>query len=50
MSIEQKLTVSHRGLALKEFRNEITKVLQWLSQRHAEEEMRRAEGKMCVKE
>jgi len=40
MSIEQKLSVSHRGLALRELANEFDKVLQWLLKRQAEERMR----------
>ena len=41
MSTEQKLSVSHRGLALRELKNEFEKVLRWLRHRQAEEEMRR---------
>jgi len=50
MSMEQKLSVSHRGLALAQLKKEFEKVLQWLRQRHAEEEMRRGAGEMCVRE
>jgi XTP/dITP diphosphohydrolase len=49
MSMDQKLSVSHRGLALQELKKEFTKVLVWLSQRQAEEELRRGAGEMCVK-
>jgi len=48
MGIEQKLSVSHRGHALRELRNEFEKVLQWLRLRQAEEQMRRGAGEMCV--
>ena len=41
MSTEEKLSVSHRGLALRELKNEFEKVLQWLELRQEEEEMRR---------
>ena len=33
MGVEQKLSVSHRGLALREFGSEFDKVLKWLEQR-----------------
>ena len=49
MSMEQKLSVSHRGLALGEFKKEFEKILLWLRQRRAEEEMRRGAGEMCVR-
>jgi XTP/dITP diphosphohydrolase len=49
MSTEQKLSVSHRGLALRELKNEFERVLKWLDQREAEEEMRRGAGEMCIK-
>jgi XTP/dITP diphosphohydrolase len=49
MSIEQKLDVSHRGLALRTLKSEFEKVLQWLRLRLAEDEMRRGAGEMCVK-
>ena len=47
MSAEQKLSVSHRGLALRELQNEFEKVLRWLQHRQAEEEMRRSAQGMC---
>ncbi len=47
MSTEQKLSVSHRGLALRELKNEFEKVLRWLQQRQAEEQMRRGANEMC---
>lgn len=50
MSMEQKLSVSHRGLALRELEKEFKKVLLWLQLRHAEEETRRGAGSICVKE
>jgi len=50
MSMEEKLSVSHRGLALRELEKEFKQVLLWLQLRHAEEETRRGAGGMCVKE
>ncbi|HIJ75375.1 MAG TPA: XTP/dITP diphosphatase [Deltaproteobacteria bacterium] len=47
MSTGQKLSVSHRGLALRELKNEFEKVLRWLQHRQAEEEMRRGANGMC---
>jgi XTP/dITP diphosphohydrolase len=47
MSTEQKLSVSHRGMALRELKNEFEKVLRWLQLRQAEEEMRRGANVMC---
>ena len=47
MSMEEKLSVSHRGLALRELKNEFEKVLQWLERRREEEEMRRGAHEMC---
>jgi XTP/dITP diphosphohydrolase len=47
MSTEQKLSVSHRGLALRELKNEFERVLRWLQHRQAEEEMRRGANEMC---
>jgi XTP/dITP diphosphohydrolase len=49
MSTEQKLSVSHRGLALRELKNEFEKILRWLQHRQAEEEMRRGANGMCIK-
>jgi len=49
MSMEQKLSVSHRGLALRELANEFEKVLQWLLKRLAEERRRQGREEMCVK-
>ncbi len=48
MSMEQKLAVSHRGLALLELKNEFPKVLQWLRQRQAEENTRRGADDICL--
>ncbi|MGA2400085.1 MAG: XTP/dITP diphosphatase [Syntrophobacteraceae bacterium] len=50
MSMEEKLSVSHRGRALSELRNEFEKVLQWLERRRREEDMRRGAGEMCITE
>jgi len=47
MSTEQKLTVSHRGLALRELKNEFAKVLRWLERRREEEDLRRGAHDMC---
>jgi XTP/dITP diphosphohydrolase len=47
MSMEQKLGVSHRGLALLELKNEFQKVLQWLRHRQAEENERRGANDIC---
>jgi XTP/dITP diphosphohydrolase len=47
MSTEQKLSVSHRGLALRELKNEFEKVLRWLERRREEEELRRGAHDMC---
>jgi len=47
MSSEQKLSVSHRGSALRELKNEFERVLRWLHHRQAEEEMRRGANEMC---
>ena len=47
MSTEQKLSVSHRGVALRELKNEFEKVLQWLHHRQAEGRMRRGADEMC---
>ncbi len=49
MSIEEKLSVSHRGRALSELRSEFEKVLQWLERRREEEDMRRGAREMCIK-
>jgi XTP/dITP diphosphohydrolase len=48
MDMEEKLSVSHRGRALRELAGEFEKVLQWLGKREAEEQKRRGEGEMCV--
>ena len=48
MSMEQKLGVSHRGLALRELKSEFEKVLQWLRQRQAEENTRRGADDICL--
>jgi XTP/dITP diphosphohydrolase len=48
MTMEQKLGVSHRGLALRELKTEFEKVLQWLRQRQAEENMRRGANDICM--
>jgi len=47
MSTEQKLSVSHRGLALRELKNEFEKVLRWLEGRREEEDLRRGAHDMC---
>jgi XTP/dITP diphosphohydrolase len=47
MSTEQKLSVSHRGLALRELKNEFEKVLRWLERRREEEDLRRGAHDMC---
>ncbi|MGA2936483.1 MAG: XTP/dITP diphosphatase [Syntrophobacteraceae bacterium] len=47
MSTEQKLSVSHRGLALRELKNEFAKVLRWLERRREEEDLRRGAHDMC---
>ncbi len=47
MSAEQKLSVSHRGLALRELKNEFEKVLRWLELRRKEEDLRRGAHDMC---
>lgn len=44
MSAEQKLSVSHRGLALRELESEFEKVLLWLKRRQAEADMRAGTG------
>lgn len=48
MSMEQKLSVSHRGLALRELKDEFEKVLRWLRQRQAEENTRRGASEICL--
>ena len=48
MSTEEKLSVSHRGLALRQLKDEFEKVLKWLHHRQAEEEMRRGANEMCI--
>jgi len=48
MSTKQKLGVSHRGLALRELKNEFEKILRWLQLRQAEEEMRRGASGICI--
>lgn len=47
MEPEEKAAVSHRGRALREFREEFDKVLVWLRQRLAEEKRLLSEG-MCM--
>jgi XTP/dITP diphosphohydrolase len=47
MSTEEKLSVSHRGLALRELKNEFEKVLRWLHRRREEEDLRRGAHDMC---
>jgi XTP/dITP diphosphohydrolase len=47
MTLEEKSSVSHRGKALKELREEFDKVLVWVRQR-LEEERRWRLGEMCV--
>jgi len=46
MSLEEKSSVSHRGRALREFRDEFDKVLVWLRKRLAEEK-RLLVGDIC---
>ncbi|MDR3555878.1 MAG: XTP/dITP diphosphatase [Syntrophobacteraceae bacterium] len=48
MSMEQKLSVSHRGLALLDLKSELEKVLQWLRHRQAEENERRGANDICM--
>ncbi len=48
MSMEEKLTVSHRGLALRELKSEFERVLQWLRQRQTEENTRRGADEICM--
>ncbi|MGC8490456.1 MAG: XTP/dITP diphosphatase [Syntrophobacteraceae bacterium] len=48
MSMGQKLSVSHRGLALRELKGEFEKVLQWLQYRQAEENTRRGADEICM--
>lgn len=47
MSTEDKLSVSHRGLALRELKDEFEKVLRWLERRREEEDLRRGAHDMC---
>ncbi len=47
MTMEEKLSVSHRGRALSELRNEFGKVLRWLERRLEEEDIRRGSHEMC---
>jgi XTP/dITP diphosphohydrolase len=47
MSTEEKLSVSHRGLALREFKEEFERVLRWLERRLEEEDLRRGAHDMC---
>jgi XTP/dITP diphosphohydrolase len=49
MSMEEKLSVSHRGKALRELKDEFQKVLRWLGLRQSEEDLRRGAEEMCVK-
>jgi XTP/dITP diphosphohydrolase len=49
MAMEEKSRVSHRGLALKELKEEFDKVLIWIRQR-LEEEIRLRLGNVCVDE
>ncbi|SMC19980.1 XTP/dITP diphosphohydrolase [Desulfacinum hydrothermale DSM 13146] len=46
MTLEEKSSVSHRGKALREFRDEFDKVMVWLRQR-LEEEKRMLVGDIC---
>jgi XTP/dITP diphosphohydrolase len=48
MSLGEKLRVSHRGLALGELKREFQKVLKWLGQRQAEENIRRGANDICM--
>ena len=47
MSMEEKLSVSHRGRALNGLRDEFGKVLKWLELRREEEDLRRGAHEMC---
>jgi XTP/dITP diphosphohydrolase len=47
MSMEEKLSVSHRGRALNGLRVEFEKVLRWLELRRQEEDLRRGAHEMC---
>jgi XTP/dITP diphosphohydrolase len=48
MSTEEKLSVSHRGMALHQFKDEFEKVLKWLQRRQEEEDLRRGAHEMCA--
>ncbi len=47
MSMEEKLSVSHRGRALNGLKDEFEKVLRWLELRRQEEDLRRGAHEMC---
>ena len=47
LTMEEKLRVSHRGLALQELRGELDKVIVWLKKR-VEEETRLRLGNICM--
>jgi XTP/dITP diphosphohydrolase len=47
MSMEEKLSVSHRGRALNGLKDEFEKVLRWLELRRQEEDLRRGALEMC---
>ncbi len=48
MGTEEKLSVSHRGMALRQFKAEFEKVLKWLERRQEEEDLRRGAHEMCI--
>ena len=47
MSMEEKLSISHRGRALKKFKDEFEKVLKWLARRREEEYPLRGAHEIC---
>ena len=47
LTVDEKSTVSHRGRALMELKNEFQKVLAWLDQRRKEEDIILGKGDIC---
>lgn len=47
MTLEEKTSVSHRGIALQALRKEFEKVMIWLEQRRREEDYLRGRGDIC---
>ena len=47
LTVDEKSSVSHRGRALKELRDEFQKVLIWLEQRRKEEDAILGRGEIC---